>query len=199
MGPVTTAAHAQDRWTDLGGSAVREARWRYLAATFASWFAYLVADFLSHAVILEVWWRTTERYWLPPEELFRFIPFGYLSFAIYCASLTWLLVRIHDSDAGILGGLKVGIVVGLVYGTAFAFAVYSILSIPVSALVVFPFSVILGSSGAGAASGSVLVSRRPWRRLGVIVGLGVAMLIIGVVVQNVFIPATPERIIGGGS
>jgi len=70
--------------------------WRaLLPAATGAWCAYLVVDFLIHAVALAHYWRATEQYWLPPPDLLRMIPVAYLSFAIYCAGSTWLLLRLH--------------------------------------------------------------------------------------------------------
>lgn len=72
---------------------------KIIAATVAAWFIYLSIDFLIHAVILATWWKKTADYWLSPEDLFRLIPIGYASFAIYCGALTWLFVRTERCDA----------------------------------------------------------------------------------------------------
>ncbi|HUF48748.1 MAG TPA: hypothetical protein VMM93_13105, partial [Vicinamibacterales bacterium] len=64
-------------------------------AALSAWLIFLAIDFLAHAVILADWWRATEAYWLPPMELFKWIPFGYGAFAILVGTMTWLLVRLR--------------------------------------------------------------------------------------------------------
>jgi hypothetical protein len=152
-----------------------------LPAIVAAWCAYLVLDFLTHAVFLAVWWRATERYWLPPQELFWSIPFGYASFAIYCAALTWLLLRLYGRQPTLIAGLRFGAIAGLIYGTGSVLATYSVFRMPTSALLVWPASVTVGSTLAGVVAAWVLVADRPWRRVGLVVGAAIILFILGVV------------------
>ena len=162
---------------------------KLLPAVVAGWLAYLVLDFLGHAVLRAPWWRATESYWLPPQELFRRIPFAYASFAIYCAALGWWLGRLQDEPPSLAKGLRFGAIAGLVFGFASVLGTYSALRMPASSLLVWPGSVLLDSTAAGGAIAWVLAAPRRWPRVGIVAGAAVALFIIGVVVQNLFLAA----------
>ena len=155
----------------------------------AAWSTYLATDFLSHAVVFAPWWRWTQSYWLLPAQLFRRIPFGYASFALYCAALTWLIHRHFKERLSLLLGFRYGAFAGAIYGSAFVLAAFSVFSMPASALVVWPLTTVIGSAAAGAAAASLLRARRPWRRLLLVLALTVALVILGVVLQNLVVPA----------
>lgn len=163
----------------------------FLPAAIGAWCTYIVIDFLIHAVLLARYWRATESYWLPPRELFRMIPLGYLSFGIYCAVATWLLMRLYGNQPNISSGLRFGASAGLFFGVVSALGNYSVFRMPSSALIVWPASLTVESAGAGAAAAWVMAAHRPWRRLGLLFAIGALLLVLGVVVQNV-IPSSSQ-------
>jgi hypothetical protein len=167
-----------------------------LPAALAGWWTFLVVDFLLHAVFLAVWWRSTESYWLPPDELFRRIPLGYASFAIYVSVLTWLVVRLHGERPRLSRAARFGVLAGLISGTFWALATYSVFSMPRSALVVWTASFALESVGATTVVAWVLAGSRPWRRVGLVAGVGVTLLIVGVVIQNLLFPTPGSHLSG---
>jgi hypothetical protein len=169
-------------------------RTKLLPASVAGWGAYLVLDFLLHAVFLARWWRATESYWLPPFELLRRIPFGYASFAIYCAVLAWLLRRLYGDRLNLSRGLRFGAIAGLASGFGSVLAAYSAFHMPSSALAVWPASSLLESTVAGGVMSWVLVGGRPWRRAGAVIGAAAALFILGVVLQNIFFPTPADRL-----
>ena len=175
-----------------GQNELRAARAKLLPAGVAGWFAYLVVDFLAHAVILAQWWRATESYWLLPSELLRRIPLGYASFAIYCAVLAWLLRRLYGDRLNLSSGLRFGAVAGLVSGLGSVLGTYSAFRMPASALVVWPASVLLDSTIAGGVMSWVLVAGRPWRRVGLVIIAAVVLFIVGVIIQNIFFPTPTD-------
>ncbi len=92
-------------------------KWKAIAAAATgAWWSYVVLDFLTHAVVLAGWWRTTEVFWLPPANLAKRIPVAYAVFAIYCASLTLLLHALRGQRPPVSTGLRFGALVGLVFG-----------------------------------------------------------------------------------
>lgn len=167
---------------------------RLAQAMAAAWFSYVAVDFLTHAVVLAPWWRATESFWLPPMQLLRMVPFGYLSFALYAIGLVWLMPRLIGDRPRFPQAAAYAAAVGLLVGLSQALANYSVFPMPASALVVWPLSVILGSIGAGLAAASVLRAHRPSRRLLVIVLIALAVIIIGVVFQNLLFPTPADRL-----
>jgi hypothetical protein len=157
----------------------------------AAWLIYLALDFLTHAVFLASWWRATETYWLPPIEMFRRIPLGYASFALYCAGLTWLLVRFYGDQLPVSRGVQVGFIGGLIFGLTTTVGGYSILRLPASLLLVAPATTAIESAAAGGAAAWVLRGARRWRRVGLIFGVTVLCFVVGVVIQSVFF-ASPQ-------
>jgi hypothetical protein len=166
---------------------------RILSAGIAGWFAYLIIDFLIHAVFLAKWWRVTENFWLPSNELFYRIPFAYASFAIYCVALTWLLRGLYGERPNMLISLRFSAIAGIVFGLGFVFGSYSVFRMPNSALVVWPVSIILESTIAGGVVAWVLSAERPWRRVGMVIIVAVVLFIIGIVVQNILFPTPTDN------
>jgi len=175
--------------------AYRQLRDRLLPAAIAAWIGYVVLDFLLHGVFLASWWRATERYWLPPRELFRLIPLSYAAFAIYCAAVTGLLARLYGARLKLVTGLGFGAVAGVVTGVASVLAVYSVFRVPRLALLVWPISVAVESTIAGAVAAWTLIAGRPWRRAGLVFGVAVIFLILGVVVQNLLLPTPADHVL----
>lgn len=158
-----------------------------LPSTAAAWFIYLAADFLLHAVFLSGWWRATGDYWRPPNQLFQFIPLAYVAFAITCATLNWLLARLYGPRPSLRQGLRLGAVAGVLFGITTTLANYSVFSMPLSVLWVWPLTVIVESAGAGIAAAWVLNAQHPWRRCGAVLGITIGLLVVGIIVQNVFL------------
>ncbi len=155
-----------------------------VAATGATW-SYIVLDFLIHAVVLPPWWRATQSFWLPPRELARHIPFAYVAFAIFCWSLTALLAALYGDRPPVVTDLRFGAIAGIVFGVTSALGAYSVVQLPTSFLVVGPASTGVASAGAGAAASWVLTGGRGWRRVGILLAVGFAVFVVGIVAQNV--------------
>ena len=165
-----------------------------LPVAVAAWLAYLVIDFLTHAVFLAPWWQGTESYWLPPAALFRMIPFAYLAFAIYATGLVWLMVRVGGPRPTLAMSLRIGAVVGLAFGSTSALANYSVFPMPTSMLLVWPVSVTIASLGASAAGSWTLWGPRPWRRVLAVFLASLMLFAVGVVLQNLLVSASATRI-----
>lgn len=159
---------------------------RVAAAVFGAWLAYVAADFFTHAVILADWWRSTSDAWLAPQELFRRIPYGYASFALYCAGLVWVGRYAGVFAKGSSPRIFVyGLVAGAAYGLASGTALYSVVDAPASSIAVWSFSAAFGSSAAALAAGHVLLARSPSRSVAVVLGTAVLALALGVIAQNI--------------
>ena len=155
-----------------------------LPAVVAAWFAYLVVDFMMHAVFLASWWRATERFWLPPSRLFERIPFGYTSFAVYCFALTWLMSRLYNHDINLIKGVRFGAIAGILSGVVFVLGTYSVFPMPPIALILWPLSSVLESTIAGGVAAWLLIAEHPWRRVTKVFGLSLAMFVIAIIIQN---------------
>jgi hypothetical protein len=83
---------------------------RLILITLLSWFSQIIFDFFQHAGLFARLWIESRAAFLPPEELFKRIPLGYLSFLITSSMLVWLMVRLGISGwkQGALFGLKLG-------------------------------------------------------------------------------------------
>jgi hypothetical protein len=172
----------------------RETRPALLPAAVAAWFGYLALDFLTHAVLLASWWRATEAYWLPPAELLRLVPLGYASFAIYCAALTWLLVRLYGARPGVGTGLRFGALAGVVFGLTTVLGGYSASRLPSSYFLVALPSITIESAAAGGLAAWVLATDRRWRRVALVFGLALLLFAVGVVAQNLFFPTPADHL-----
>ncbi|MCL4836998.1 MAG: hypothetical protein KJ058_03400 [Thermoanaerobaculia bacterium] len=170
---------------------------RLVQATAAAWLSYVAVDFVTHAVVLAPWWRATGSFWLPPMQLARRIPFGYLSFVLYAGGLVWLMPRVVGERPRSSRAAAYAAVVGLLVGLVQALANYSVFAMPVSALFVWPLSVTLGSVGGGLAAASVLRAPRPARRLLVVFAVALAIIVVGVVLQNLLFPTPADHLVRG--
>jgi hypothetical protein len=165
-------------------------RSRILAALAGSFLGMVTVDFLLHAVLLSAWWRSTEPYWRPPAELFALIPFAYASFALYAAGLLWLLTRIFGRRLPVASAALYGVGTGTFIGVTSALAIYSAVSLPRSALLVFPISFAAVFAGGAVSAALILRAVRPWRRLAILTGAFILLFVSGVVLQNLFLPTS---------
>ena len=74
---------------------------RFVLTTFLAWLVFLVLDFLAHAVLLNSFWAQDFQALKTKDELFRLIPFGYLSFLILTILFGWLYARLFKSDGNV--------------------------------------------------------------------------------------------------
>lgn len=165
-----------------------------IPAALAAWLIYIALDFLTHAVLLASWWRATEIYWLPPMEMFRRIPLGYASFALYCAGLAWLIVRLHGDQVTLTTGLRVGLIAGLAFGLTGTVGAYSVLRLPPSYLLVAPITTAIESAAAGGTAAWVTRGAGRWRRAAKVAAVAMLLFIVGVVAQNLFVAMPADHI-----
>jgi hypothetical protein len=164
-----------------------------LAALVGSLLAMVAVDFLLHAALLSHWWRATAAFWRPPDELFAYIPYAYGSFVLYAAGLDWLLIRLRGPRPLLRDAALGGLVTGAVIGGAGILATYSVVPLPRSALVVFTISLSFVMSSGAVAAAWVLTAPRPWRRVALLTAAALALLVLGVILQNVLFPTPPGQ------
>ena len=85
---------------------------RFVLITFLAWLFFLMLDFLSHAVLLNSFWAQDFQALKSQDELFRLIPFGYLSFLILTFLIGWLYARLFKTDGDVKKGLAFGAMCG---------------------------------------------------------------------------------------
>lgn len=152
----------------------------------AAWLAFVALDFLGHGVVLARYWDRTAAYWRPDEELFRLIPVAYGSFFVYCGFLVWVLMRACPSPPGEVRGALVGAVLGLVFGAVAWLGAFTVLPMPLSAVLVWTLWGTLESAGAGLAAAYVLAPGPRVRRTAVVAVGAAGSLVVGIVLQNLF-------------
>ncbi len=78
-----------------------------------AWLAVIGFDLFLHAGILASLYSEPSSFLLSPEEAFRLIPVGYLSFLVLIILLVWLMPRLSivGWKDGLVFGLKVGAII----------------------------------------------------------------------------------------
>ncbi len=79
---------------------------RYIAALVLSFLAALIFDVAWNGIALRGVFEAAAVHWRPPDELYRLIPFGWLTMFLMMAFFGLLFVRGRWS--GIRGGLEFG-------------------------------------------------------------------------------------------
>jgi hypothetical protein len=132
-----------------------------LSAVGAAWVLSLGFDLFLHAGLLAKLYVEASPFLLQPEEAFRRIPLGYLSFLVLTLSLYWLFHRLDIR--GVTSGLQHGGIVGLVVWGALAVGLYSISTAGLPLLVGWWIgqAIELGLAGAvlGAAANGASLKR----------------------------------------
>jgi hypothetical protein len=130
-------------------------------AIAAAWLLSLGFDLFLHGGLLASLYLEPGPFLLPPEEAFRRIPFGYLTFLILTASLSWLLLRLGVRGAA--EGFRYGLTAGFVLWGAHAIGLYSISTASWQLLAGWWLgqALELGLAGAvlGAAAGGMRLKR----------------------------------------
>ncbi len=83
---------------------------RFSLRVLASWLSMIALDLLLNAGLFADLWLAPGSFLLPPDELFRRIPFGYIAFLIQAFVFVWLtiIVGVKTRKQGTLFGLKLG-------------------------------------------------------------------------------------------
>jgi hypothetical protein len=136
-------------------------------------------DLFLHAGLLAKLYVEASPFLLQPQEAFRRIPLGYLTFLVLTFSLYWLFHRLEIR--GVASGLRHGGIVGWVVWGALAIGLYSISTAGLPLLVGWWIgqAIELGLAGAvlGAAANGVSL-----KRIWVVVALAVIGCIAGTII-----------------
>ena len=140
-------------------------------------------DLFLHAGVLASWYARPSPFLLPPEEAFRLVPLGYLSFLILIGMLIWLMLKmgVIGWKAGLVFGLKIG---AFVWG-ALVLGLLSISTASVSLLVGWFLGQTVELGIAGMVIGSGLSTDRLRSLLVKVVIFFVIMVALAILLQNI--------------
>jgi hypothetical protein len=155
---------------------------RMLFSVAAAWVLSLGVDVLLHAGLLARLYVMPSPFLLGPEQAFRRIPLGYLTFLILTLSLYWLLRRLGVRGAA--AGFRNGAAAGLVVWGALAVGLYSISTAALPLLGAWWLGQALELGLAGAVLGAA-ADGAPLKRIWAVVAMVfVACVIVTVVLQS---------------
>lgn len=156
---------------------------RIIGLGFLGWLAMLGIDFFLHAGLLARLYAQPSPFLLPPQDAFRLIPLGYLSFLLLDILILWLMVRLRVTTwrRGLIFGLKIG---GLVWG-ALALGLLSISTASKYLLLGWFAGQTVELGVAGAVIGSGLSGTSLRKILFWVIAAVLVLLILAIVMQNV--------------
>ena len=140
-------------------------------------------DLFLHAGVLASWYARPSPFLLPPEEAFRLIPLGYLSFLMLIILLIWLMPRLDV--VGWRAGLVFGLIVGALIWGALTLGLLSISTASPSLLLGWFLGQTVELGIAGMVLGSGLATERLRSLLVKVVGFFVVMVVLTVLLQNI--------------
>jgi hypothetical protein len=151
---------------------------RAISTVAAAWILSLGVDLLLHGGLLAGHYVEPSPFLLDPQEAFRRIPFGYLTFLILTIGLYWLIRRL--GVRGAVTGFHHGAAAGAVVWGALVTGLYSISTATGPLLVGWWIGQALELGLAGAVIGSSAAGAR----LGRVWAL-VALVVVGCLVTTV--------------
>jgi hypothetical protein len=158
---------------------------RFILTTFVAWLFFLMLDFLAHAVLLRSLWEQDFQALKSKEELFRLIPFGYLSFLILTFLFGWMYARLSKTDGDVKKGLTFGAICGGLFALSNFLCWYAFLNLPLLFLFLASLVYFVEISGVGFVFGYLLhpvsVKKRVWAMISFII-LG---FFLGIALQNI--------------
>ena len=149
----------------------------------AAWILSLGFDLFLHAGLLAHLYVEPSPFLLPPEEAFRRIPFGYLTFLIFTASLYWLLRRLDSRGAW--AGFRLGAAAGAVVWGAHVIGLYSIATAGLPLLAGWWIGQTIELGLAGGVISAVAGGARLKRVWGIVIAAVVVCLAATIVLQSI--------------
>jgi hypothetical protein len=157
---------------------------RFILSTLMAWLMFLMLDFLAHAGLINALWAEELPALKPKGDLFRLIPFGYLSFLILTSLIGWLYVRLFDGHGSVKKGFLFGMSFGMLFSLSTFLGWYSFLNLPFLFLLAASLVYFVEISAVGLIYGFLLhsasIKKRVWRLVAIIF-MG---LVLGIVLQN---------------
>ena len=159
---------------------------RFVASVILAWLAFLALDFLAHATLLRSLWARDLPAVKSPEELFRLIPFGYMSFLLLTLLLGVLYWRIHPDGGSSARGLKFGAQVGALFAVSNFLSWYAFLALPLDLLAVASLGYWLELAAAGMIFGYLIPPSSIKKRAWIVIGAVLLILMVSIVLQNLW-------------
>jgi hypothetical protein len=155
---------------------------------FLGWLSMLGFDFLLHAGLLAKLYLQPSPFLLSPEEAFRLIPLGYLSFLILVILQLWLMIRlkIRGMSKGLSFGLKLG---GLIWGV-FVLGLLSISTADIKLLSGWFFGQTIELGIVGAVIGSGLAGKNLTHLFAIVMSFVLLSIILTVTLQTLGLAPT---------
>lgn len=158
---------------------------RFIITTLIAWLMFLMLDFLANASLLRNFWGQEYPALKSKEELFRLIPFGYISFLILTFLVGWVYTRFYQEKGSVKKGLCLGSVFGGLLALSLFLATYSAFNLPVVFILlmsaVYYIEIVAVSFCYGYLMYPIVtIKKRVW----VLSGIIVAGFVLGIIVQN---------------
>ena len=157
----------------------RSRAWHAMRAVAPAWILSLGVDLFLHAGLLARVYAQPSPFLLEPDDAFRRIPIGYISFLALTLGLYWILCRLGVREAA--RGFRYGLAVGGVAWGALVLGLYSISTAEPTLLAGWWVGQALELGLAGAVLGAV-ASGTPLKRVWLIVASVVLASIVATVV-----------------
>jgi hypothetical protein len=147
------------------------------------WISMLGIDFFLHAGLLAKLYAQPSPFLLPPEDAFRLIPIGYLSFLLLDVLILWLIIRLQI--AGWQRGLSFGLIIGGLIWGAMTLGLLSISTASPGLMLGWFAGQVVELGVAGAVIGSGLAGT-PLRKILVrVIVLILALVVATFIMQNI--------------
>ncbi len=159
-------------------------RHRFVPASIFAWLIMVMIDFLAHAVLLKPYWDQGYAALKTQQELFKYIPFGYLGYLFLAILLGWLYMQMYKRGGRTIRGLEFGAKFGMLFSVFTFFAWYSVFSLPAGFIVFIGFAFLIQLTAAGGVYGYLLHVPNIKKRYGLLVLVFIAGVVLGIVLQN---------------
>jgi hypothetical protein len=163
---------------------MRITTWRLLQTGALAILAIVGFDLFLHAGLLAPLYESASPFLLTPDEAFRRIPFGYLSFVLLVVLLIWLMVKLEIKQWK--GGFAFGLLVGLLVWGAETLGLYSISTASPVLLLGWFLGQSLELGIAGLVVGSALGTERLLPLVVKVVVFFFISVVLSVILQNIF-------------
>lgn len=156
---------------------------RIALITLLAWLSMVGIDFLIHGGLLAKFYFETSAFLLPPDQAFKMIPVGYISFLVLAYLLVWLMrsLCLRGAKDGFLFGLRLG---AFVWG-ALILGLLSISTANPGLLLGWFFGQTAELGIAGAFAGSAFAETKLLRLFAYVFLLIIVCLILTILLQNI--------------